>query len=236
MKRLRSFLPLLVLVSIGLVLLASGWVDRVRPEQIAARYTAIRATIAAHPVQAGGVYALLVMLAVATGMPGSVLLILTGGMLFGIVAGTGLSLAGLMLGALILYHASRTAFAAHERPAPPLATRLRAGYGAYPVSYTMFLRLVPFFPFGAVTVALAWLRCPPGLFVVTTAIGGGIALLFETALGAGLARGIQQGTPLSLELLARRDIALPLLGMSVLALGPVVLGQLRRMARSGRAG
>jgi uncharacterized membrane protein YdjX (TVP38/TMEM64 family) len=235
MKRLRSFLPLLILVSIGIVLLASGLLDRLRPERIADQYTDLRAMILAHPVHAGGIYAGLVMLVVATGVPGSVVLILAGGMLFGVAAGTGLSLLGLTLGTVILYFASRTAFASHERPMPPLAARLRAGFGAYPVSYTMFLRIVPFFPFGAVTVALAWLRCPLGLFLVATAVGGGVALLFETALGAGLARNFLQGGPVSLEMFAQRDVVLPLLGMAVLALGPIVLGQLRRMSRAARS-
>lgn len=236
MKRLRSFLPLFVLVSIGIVLLASGLFDRLRPERIAGQYTDLKTMIVAHPIHAGAIYAGLVMVVVATGVPGSVVLILAGGMLFGVVAGTGLSLLGLILGTLILYFASRAAFASHEKPMPPLAARLRTGFSAYPVSYTMFLRLVPFFPFGAVTVALAWLRCPPGLFLVATAVGGGVALLFETALGVGLARSFLQGGPVSLEMFARRDIVLPLLGMAVLALGPIVLGQLRRMSRAGRAG
>jgi uncharacterized membrane protein YdjX (TVP38/TMEM64 family) len=236
MKRLRSFLPLLILVSIGLALLASGWVDRVGPEQVAQQYADLQAMILAHPVRAGAIYAILVMLVVATGMPGSVVLILTGGMLFGVVEGTGLSLIGLVLGALILFYASRAAFASHGKPMPPLVAKLRTGYAAYPFSYTMFLRLVPFFPFGAVTVALAWLRCPPGLFLFATATGGGVALVFENALGAGLARSLEQGTPIALEMLARRDIALPLLGMAVLALGPIVLGQLRRMSRAQRPG
>jgi hypothetical protein len=39
----------------------------------------------------------------------------------------------------------------------------------------------------------------------------------------------------SLEMFAQRDVVLPLLGMAVLALGPIVLGQLRRMSRAARS-
>lgn len=236
MKRLRTFLPLLILISIGIALLASGLFERMRPEHIAAEYIGLKALILARPMHAYIAYTALVMLVVATGIPGSVVLILAGGMLFGIAVGTGLSLIGVTLGALILYFASRAAFVPGKTPAPPLVARLRAGYSAYPFSYTMFLRLAPFFPFGAVTVALAWLRCPLGLFLFATATGGGVMLVFETALGAGLAASIAQGGTVSLTMLNQRDIILPLLGMAVLALAPIVLGQLRRMSRAGRFG
>jgi uncharacterized membrane protein YdjX (TVP38/TMEM64 family) len=95
----------------------------------------------------------------------------------------------------------------------------------------MFLRLVPFFPFGGVTVALAWLRCPLWLFLTATAIGGTVMIAFETALGAGLADAIAREGAVSLDLFAHKRVLVPMLGMAVLALAPVVLGQLRRLGR-----
>ena len=231
MKRLRAFLPLLVLIAIGIALLASGVLDRFEPQRIAQEQADLHARIAANPLPAALIQIGLIALAIATGLPGAIVIVLAGGMLFGIVAGTVLSSLGATLGALALFLASRSAFAHGGGRTPALVERLRAGYHAYPVSYAMFLRLVPFFPFGGVTVALAWLRCPIWLFLLATATGGTVMVAFETALGAGLTETIVREGTVSLGLFAHRRVLLPLLGMAVLALVPIVLGQLRRLSR-----
>lgn len=235
MKRLRAFLPLLVLIAIGVALLASGALDRFRPEHLGAEQIHLREQIALHPLLAALSQVALVMLAISTGIPGAVVLVLAGGMLFGVLTGTVLSSIGTTLGALILFLASRSAFAQGGGTVPPLVEKLRAGYHAFPMSYTMFLRLVPFFPFGAVTVALAWLRCPMWLFLGATAIGGTVMIAFETALGAGLAETIAQEGHVSLSIFAHPHVLLPMLGMAVLALAPIVLGQLRRLSKKPAA-
>ena len=233
MNRLRSLLPLLALIAIGVALLASGELGRFDPHHIAGQEANLRASIAAHPLVAGLIQIGLMTLGISTGIPGAVVIVLAGGMLFGIVEGTLLSSIGTVLGALILFIASRSAFNHGEGHAPALVEKLRAGYHAYPVSYAMFSRLVPFFPFGGVTVALAWLRCPLWLFLTATTIGGSVMIAFETALGAGLTRTIAREGALSLNILAHRRVLLPLLGMAVLALVPIVLSQLRRLSRKG---
>lgn len=230
MNRLRAFLPLLVLVAIGVALLFSGVLERFDPHHIVQEEIDLRAAIAAHPLLAGLVQIGLMALAMATGLPGAIVIVLAGGMLFGTVGGTLLSTIGTVTGALILFLASRSAFA-EGGTAPALVDRLRAGYHAYPFSFAMFLRLVPLFPFGAVTVALAWLRCPLWLFLITTTIGGTVMIAFESALGAGLTETIAREGTVSLSLFTHRSVLLPLLGMAVLALAPIVLAQLRRRAR-----
>jgi len=229
MNRLRAFLPLLVLIAIGVALLASGALERFDPHRIAQEEADLRAAIAAHPLPAALAQIGLMTLAIATGIPGAVVVVLAGGMLFGALGGTLLSSVGTLLGALILFLASRSAFAEGGGAAPALVERLRAGYHAYPVSYAMFLRLVPFFPFGAVTVALAWLRCPLWLFLAATAIGGTVMIAFESALGAGLTETIAREGRVSLNLFTHRQVLLPLLGMALLALAPVAIAQLRRL-------
>jgi len=231
MKRLRAFLPLLVLIAIGIALLASGALDRFQPAQLGAERDHLRELIAQYPLLSALAQIAVVMLGISTGIPGVIVLIFAGGMLFGVIAGTLLSGIGTTLGATILFLASRSAFTHGTGTAPPLAERLRSGYHAFPFSYTLFLRLVPFFPFGGVTVALAWLRCPLWLFLTATAIGGTVMIAFETALGAGLADTIAREGAVSLDLFSHKRVILPLLGMAVLALAPIVLGQLRRLGR-----
>lgn len=228
MKRLRPLLPLLLLIAIGLVLLASGALERFDPHHVARQRAELQAFIAAHPLRSGLTQIGIMMLAVATGLPGAIVVVFAGGILFGTVIGSALSALGTTLGALILFGASRAAFAAGSHHEPTLVTHLRTGFHTWPLSYTMFLRLVPFFPFGAVTVALAWLRCPWWLFILATALGGSVMIAFETALGAGLGDTILREGSVSLNLFTHRRVLLPLLGMALLALLPIAIGKLRR--------
>jgi uncharacterized membrane protein YdjX (TVP38/TMEM64 family) len=232
MKRLRAFLPLIVLIAIGTALLASGALDRFQPARIGAEQAHLRELVAEYPVLSALTQIVVVMLGISTGIPGVIVLVFAGGMLFGIIPGTILSGIGTTLGALILFLASRSAFAHGTGGVPLLAEKLRAGYHAFPFSYTMFLRLVPFFPFGGVTIALAWLRCPLWLFLTATALGGTVMIAFETALGAGLAETIAREGAVSLNMFAHKRVIVPLLGMAVLALAPIVLSQLRRLGKS----
>jgi uncharacterized membrane protein YdjX (TVP38/TMEM64 family) len=234
MKRLRAFLPLAVLIAIGVALFFSGALDRFQPSRIGAEQENFRTLVADYPLLSRLAQVVVVMLAISTGIPGAIVLIFAGGMLFGVVGGTVLSSIGTTLGALILFLASRSAFShGTGGGAPLLVERLRAGYLAFPFSYTLFLRLVPIFPFGGVTVALAWLRCPLWLFLSASALGGTVMIAFETALGAGLAETIAREGAVSLDVLAHKSVILPLLGMAVLALAPIVLGQLRKKGTRG---
>ena len=228
MKRLRAFLPLLILIAIGIALLSTGVLNRFRPETLAASQAQLQAQIALQPIRAGLLHVGVTTLAIATGIPGVLVVILAGGMLFGVAWGTILSTTGATLGALILFLASRHAFASTGGgTAPALVEKLRGGYLAHPVSYTCFLRLVPFFPFGGVTVALAWLRCPLWLFFAATAGGGALMVGIETVLGAGLAKNIGANHAVNLSLFSDPWVIVPLVAMGLLALTPIAIGKWR---------
>ena len=238
MNRLKNALPLLLLVAIGAVLYFSGFLDRLAPERLVADQARLRAMIAASPWLARLAYIALVTLSVATGVPGSIVLILAGGFLFGVVEGTFWSAIGVLAGSLILFLASRRAFASGRRKAPELVEKIRHGYLEHPLSYTLFVRLVPLFPFGATTIALAWLRCPLWMFLLASAVGGTIMLVFETAIGAGLAGHMATGKAIGFGMLLEPHIALPLLALGVMALVPAIfnwhLGRRRAQRRDNQ--
>ena len=229
MKRFRSLIPLIILLALGIALFFSGVFDRFRPQNLAHEQASLQALIVLHPVLASFAQIGLVALVIAIGIPGmGALMIMAGGMLFGVAWGIPLSITGVTLGALALFFAGRHAFGDHTHARPPgLVTRLRGGYQAHPVSYTFFLRLVPFFPFGGVTVALAWLRCPLWLFVTATALGGLAMTGVETFLGAGLAKNIGEQQEINLSLFHDPSVFLPLIGMGLLALIPIFFNKLR---------
>ncbi|AFC86847.1 hypothetical protein Fraau_2486 [Frateuria aurantia DSM 6220] len=219
-------LPLLALILVGAALYGSGALDALRPAQLLAHQSEFRAELAAHPWLCRGAYVALLTLIVATGIPGNILVIMAGGFAFGIVHGTLWSSAGLTLGSLVLFLASRYAFGHGGKP-PAAIARLRQGYEHHPVSYTMFLRLVPVVPFGLVTACLAWLRCPLWLFLSTTWLGGTVMLVFECSMGAGLGRALAAHPEHGLAALLNPQVLWPTIGILVLAVIPLLIRRKR---------
>ncbi|EIL96736.1 hypothetical protein UUA_17195 [Rhodanobacter thiooxydans LCS2] len=222
-----------MLVLAGIVLFASGSLDQLSPHRLVARQAELHAQIASHPWLARLAFIGLLTLTVATGIPGTIVVILAGGFAFGVVDATVCSSIGLTLGSLVLYLASRYAFGAGSRRPPAMVAKLHHGFERHPVSYTLFLRFVPVAPFGLVTISLAWLRCPLWLFLGASWLGGTVSLIFETSIGAGLGDAIatSHGGPLGIGLFMRREVLLPLGAIAVLALLPLLVERLTRRYR-----
>lgn len=223
MSRWRAALPLVLLLIAGAVLLGSGALDRFHPARLLAEEGALRGAIAEHPWMSRLAYAGVLTLAIATGVPGTIVIVMAGGLLFGITQGTALSSGALVLGSLLLFLASRYAFGTGGRQPPELATRLRAGFAAHPVSYTLALRFIPVVPLGAMTVALAWLRCPPWLFLGATWLGGTVSLVVESAVGAGLGDTVGGSAAFTARSLLDGRILLPLAAFAALSVLPLLI-------------
>ncbi|WP_183423244.1 VTT domain-containing protein [Luteibacter sp. Sphag1AF] len=227
MSRWRAALPLILLILAGVVLLYSGALDRFHPARLVADEASMRASVASHPWMSGLTYIGLLTLAVSTGIPGTVVIIFAGGLVFGVAQGTMLSSVALTLGSLLLFLASRYAFGSGSKTPPPLVEKLRHGFSNHPVSYTLALRFIPVMPFGAVTLALAWLRCPLWLFIGATWLGGTVSLIFETSVGAGLGEALGSGQNVGPGLLLEPHLLLPLCALAVLALLPLTINAVR---------
>lgn len=228
LRHLRKALPLLALLGIGAALYALGAHSLVAPERLVAEHERLATLITAAPISARLVLLGVFTGAVATGMPGTVVLVFAAGFLFGVAEATLWTTVGLTLGSLLLFLASRRAFRSGRRAPPPRVERLRVGYLRSPFSYTLFLRLIPVLPYGITTLTLAWLRCPLPIFIATSLLGGSVMLAFETAIGAGLADHLASGRALGPALLLEPRILIPVAVLAALALVPAVITRLRR--------
>ncbi|WP_114240804.1 TVP38/TMEM64 family protein [Dyella sp. C9] len=227
MSRLRAALPLILLVLAGIVLFSSGVLDRLHPEHLVQHQAQLRTEIESAPWLARVAFIGLLTLAMSTGIPGTVIIIMAGGFAFGTLEGTIYASVGLTLGTLILFLASRYAFGAGSKHPPAIVDRLHHGFERHPVAYTMFVRFVPVAPFGLVTVALAWLRCPLWLFLGASWLGGTVSLIFETSIGAGLGKALASSNGhFGLGLLMQPAVWLPLCAIGVLALLAVLVERL----------
>src|SRR6202000_35482 len=80
MSRWRAALPLVLLLIAGAVLLGSGALDRFHPSRLRAEEGALRGAIAEHPLMSRLAYAGVLTLAIATGVPGTIVIVMAGGL------------------------------------------------------------------------------------------------------------------------------------------------------------
>ncbi|WP_245943948.1 TVP38/TMEM64 family protein [Acuticoccus kandeliae] len=132
-------------------------------------------------------YLALYVLAVAVSFPGASLLTILGGLLFGPVLATLLTVVAATAGGAIIFLAAKTSLGAMLRArAGRFSQRLAEGFEADAFSYLLFLRLIPLFPFWLINVAPALFNVSLRTFVAATAIGIVPGTFAYALLGSGL--------------------------------------------------
>ena len=222
-KRLKRWLPVLAIGALAALIVFSGAYERISLDNLADQHQRLLAWVEARPVLSALALVFAIATIISTGLPGGVVLTVASGLLFGTVVGALLSLAGDLIGGTVLFLVARQFFDTGAKP-PALVDRIRGGFARNPVSFAFFIRLIPVFPFGAVSVALAWLGCRLPLFLTATGLGVVPGCLVYAALGAGLSTSIAERRDVELSLFAEPRFAIPLLALAVLAMIPVMLG------------
>ena len=229
MSKFRRFLPLLILV-LGLALVFALGLDRYASLAVLRDNRAVlTGFVAGNFVLSALAFYLAYAVMTALSVPGGALLTVTGGFLFGTVYGTALSVLGATTGAALLFLAARTAFSDLLRArAGSAIERMRDGFRANALSYLLFLRLIPAFPFFLVNLVPAFLGVRLSTFVLATLLGIIPGSLVFTLFGSGLGEVFDRGEPLSLGAVLRPEIVAGLVGLAVLSLAPVLYGRFRR--------
>jgi len=185
--RRRSWLLLAVLAAISLTVFAMGGHKLLTLKTIGLNYEALRHFIAANLAASLALYATIYVAVVALSLPGALALTIAGGLLFGWKIAVPVTVAAATLGATIIFLVARSSLGTvlGSRVGPWLV-RLREGFSENALSYLLFLRLVPAFPFVVVNLAAAVLGVPLRAYVLGTFLGiipGTTAITFA---GAGL--------------------------------------------------
>jgi uncharacterized membrane protein YdjX (TVP38/TMEM64 family) len=184
---LHRWLPLVVLAVAMALVFAMGWHKYLSIKTIGVNYDALQALIAKHLVLSLLAYVVIYIAVVALSLPGALIMTLSGGLLFGWQLGAPATVVGATLGACILFLVVQTSFGASLAvKAGPFVARLRDGFQANALSYLLFLRLVPVFPFFIVNLVPALLGVPLHTFLVGTLIGIIPGTLAYSLVGAGL--------------------------------------------------
>jgi uncharacterized membrane protein YdjX (TVP38/TMEM64 family) len=197
-------------------------------EMLSRNHAQLTAWVAANNVLAVVLFVLAYALVVAFSLPIAIIITPLGGFLFGIWMGATLSVVGATLGSVAVFLAARSAFydLFHAR-AGALLVRFEEGFRRDAFSYLLFLRLVPVFPFWLVNIVPALLGMRLGPYTLATLIGIVPAAIVYASVGASFGLLFDQGDKPDLAIIFEWRFLLPLVGLGVLALMPVLYARLR---------
>ncbi len=174
-------------------------------------------------VLAASAYILIYVIVVAFSLPGGAVMSITGGFLFGWIAGIFYILIGATIGATVLFLAAKTALGDALRDRTKGAIRkLEDGFRENAFNYLLFLRLVPALPFWLVNLVPAFLGVGLRTYVSATFIGIIPGAAVYSSVGSGLGAALDEGGTPDLGLIFNPQILIPIIALAALALVPVL--------------
>ena len=170
-------------------------------------------------------------LIVAFSLPGATIATLTGGFLFATFPGALFNITAATLGATAIFLAARSGvgarLAAKLEGSEGIVKRIKDGIDENQWSMLFLMRLLPVLPFFLANLIPAFLDVPLRRYVISTFFGIMPGAVVYTSVGAGLSDVFARGETPDLGIIFEPQILLPLLGLSVLALLPVILKAVR---------
>ncbi|MCB1435828.1 MAG: TVP38/TMEM64 family protein [Rhodobiaceae bacterium] len=243
----RRIAPLFVLIALAGLAFAMGWHRFLSFETLAMNREALRGFVAGNWPLALAAYAGIYIAVVALSLPGGALLTISGGLLFGWLAGGLVTVVAATIGASILFLIARSALGEPlAARAGPWLGKLRSGFQEDALNYLLFLRLVPAFPFWLVNLAPALLGVSLRLFVLGTffgiipgtftfaIVGSGLDSIIDAQLAANpnCLSGGECAFRLDTGALVTREILIAFAALGIIALLPVIIKRVRARRRS----
>jgi uncharacterized membrane protein YdjX (TVP38/TMEM64 family) len=240
---LAKLIPLGILLAGLVAFFATGLNKYVSFGELAKHHTALADWVRENLALAVLCYIAAYAVMIAFSLPGGAVATIFGGFLFGSVVhgvpGTILAAAivvvGATLGATALFLAARTGLGEPLRArAGPSLKRMEAGFRENAMSYLLVLRLVPLFPFWLVNLVPAFLGVPLRTYVIGTFFGIMPGTFVYASVGGGLGAILEAGESPDLGIIFKAEILIPLLGLALLALIPVIYKRIKANPKAGR--
>jgi uncharacterized membrane protein YdjX (TVP38/TMEM64 family) len=198
-------------------------------EALARHHAALDGFVARNLVLAAFAYVGAYVAVVGLSLPGATAMTLAGGLLFGALLGTALTVLAATAGATVVFLLARRLFGADALDRlGPRAQALAAGIRRDAASYLLVLRLVPLFPFFLVNLVPAFCGVALPVFVATTFFGILPATAVFSLAGAGLGEALAAGR-FEIGRVLTPQVLAALLGLAALALLAIPLR--RRFSR-----
>jgi uncharacterized membrane protein YdjX (TVP38/TMEM64 family) len=222
-QRVRSFIPLMVLVAVGAAVYSSGLTRYLSFAPIREHGVWLRQQVAHHYLVSLLIYFLGYAALTTTAIPGAVFVTLTGGFLFGTwVGGFTTSLAA-TLGALCVYFIVQSSLGAWlrdwaEKSKSTMLEKTREGLARNAFWYLFGLRVVPAVPFILVNITAGIVSVPIRPYALATFLGILPAFILYSAIGSKLGKMFDQGKTPNLQSLMEPQFLYLMLGVGFLSL------------------
>ena len=230
----RRLVPLAILV-LGLVgFFALDLDSYFTLEALREHRGALQVFVADNGVLAVVGFAVLYSVVVAFSLPGGAVMTLAAGFLFGTFGGGLIAVVGATIGATTLFLIARTAVGDLLRArAGPFLARMEEGFRENAMSYLLFLRLIPVFPFWLVNLVPAFLGVSTLTYVIGTFIGIIPGTFVFASVGKGLGAVLDAGQDPDLGIIFKPEILGPLIALALISLLPIAYKKYHARKKAG---
>lgn len=229
---LKRLLPLIVIAIALTLFFMIGGPEYVNLETLKENREVLKAFVADNLILTIFGFIALYGLLVGISFPGAGFLTIFGGFMFGTVLGGFATVIGATLGATAIFLAARYAIGdTLSRKAGPYMQKFEKGLKENELSYLFILRLVPIFPFFVVNVVPALFNVKIRNYIVSTLFGIIPGTFVYASIGDGIGAVFEAGDDVKLSgLMTQPRVLLPIIGLIVLALIPVIYKTTRTKA------
>lgn len=173
------------------------------------------------------------ILAVTLSFPGAVFITLAGGLLFGLVLGTLYVVISATLGATLVFYAVKSSLGHWmAQQTKSWTKKMQDGFNENAFSYLMILRLIPLFPFWVVNIVPALLNVDARTYIIATFLGIIPGSFVYISIGNGLSHLLEMNQQPDLSIIFSWPILLPLIGLALLSLLPLIYKKLKKSSPS----
>ena len=221
---MKRYLPLLIIAVLMGIAYLSGVGQYISLDSIKANRQTLIQLVTSHPLGAPFAYIMAYALLVALSFPGAVFLTLLAGFLFPQPLAMLVVMVGATSGAIVIFLAARMASGDFFRKkAGPFLKKMEDGFQDDAISYLLFLRLVPIFPFWLCNLAPAFFEIPLRTFAWTTFLGIIPGTFVYSQAGKGLGAILDSDQSFSVAAILNDDMKVALLGLGIVALIPIAI-------------
>jgi uncharacterized membrane protein YdjX (TVP38/TMEM64 family) len=231
-NKVIKFLPIIIIL-IGMVsIYFSGVYHYLSLDYLRLYHKSLKNFVQMHPITVPIAFCLVYTISTALSVPGAVFLTLLGGYLFPQPLSTIFVIFSATCGAVLIFLAARTAFKeVLKKKAAPFLEKMEKGFQENAVSYLLFLRFVPLFPFWLVNIAPAFFGVSLFTFIWTTLVGIFPGTLVFTLAGGGLDKILENNEPFSISTIFNIQIRIALILLGMTALAPMIWKKIKKNSR-----
>ncbi len=219
---MRRVAPLIILGAGLAAFFALGFGRYLSFEALSAHRVDLLAFVADYGALAVLVFMVCYAAVIAFSVPGGAVMTITAGFLFGTALGTVYVVIAATIGSTALFLAARTALGDTLRQrAGPALQKMETGFQENALSYLLFLRLIPIFPFWLVNLVPAFLGVPFRTYVIGTFFGIIPGTLAFSFFGASVGELLDSSEAFSVSLILTPQLWAALIALALIALLPI---------------